>query len=209
LSPIGWIGCVHCEKIRHNFVAWTNALIAPFRPVLHQSSCSNKTVQNAPKHQFGVQWGGSGAFVAKRANATSLHRQMHRTHRFSLFFTEVGAVKKRFEMPQNLSLSPIRWIGCVCCEKFWHDFVARTCVLIDPIRHVLYWSLWSNKTVRNALKHEFGVQWGRSGYVRCEKFWRDFVARTCEVRNARKHEFDWVDWVRSLWQIPTWLCCTN
>ena len=27
--------------------------------------------QNAPKHQFSVQWGGSGAFVAKNSDATS------------------------------------------------------------------------------------------------------------------------------------------
>src|SRR6185503_2469293 len=27
--------------------------------------------QNAPKHQFRVQWGGSGAFVAKNSDATS------------------------------------------------------------------------------------------------------------------------------------------
>jgi hypothetical protein len=27
-------------------------------------------VRNAPKHEFQVQWTGSGAFVAKKANAT-------------------------------------------------------------------------------------------------------------------------------------------
>ena len=30
----------------------------------------------------------------------------------------------------------------------------------------------------NAQKQEFRVQWGRIGCVCCEKFWRDFVART-------------------------------
>ena len=30
-------------------------------------------VRNAPKRQFGVQWGGSGAFVAKNSDATSWH----------------------------------------------------------------------------------------------------------------------------------------
>ena len=28
-------------------------------------------VRNAPKHQFSVKWGGSGAFVAKNSNVTS------------------------------------------------------------------------------------------------------------------------------------------
>ena len=47
---MGWIGCVRCEKFRCNFVARTFALIAPVQPVLHQASCSNETIQNAPKH---------------------------------------------------------------------------------------------------------------------------------------------------------------
>ena len=34
-------------------------------------------VQNAPKHQFSVQWGGSGAFVAKNSDATSWHELLH------------------------------------------------------------------------------------------------------------------------------------
>ena len=29
--------------------------------------------RNVPKHQFRFQWGGSGAFVAKNSDATSLH----------------------------------------------------------------------------------------------------------------------------------------
>jgi hypothetical protein len=43
----------------------------PVRPVLHRLSWSNETVRNAPKHDFWVQWSGSGAFVAKNFDATS------------------------------------------------------------------------------------------------------------------------------------------
>ena len=50
LGPMGWIGCIRCEKFRHDFVAWTFALIAPVQPILHQVSCSNEMVANAPKH---------------------------------------------------------------------------------------------------------------------------------------------------------------
>jgi hypothetical protein len=39
--------------------------MAPVRPVLRRLSCSNEMVQDAPKHEFWVQWSGSGAFVAK------------------------------------------------------------------------------------------------------------------------------------------------
>ena len=47
---MGWIGCIRCEKFRHDFVAWSFALIAPAQPILHQVSCSNEMVPNAPKH---------------------------------------------------------------------------------------------------------------------------------------------------------------
>src|SRR6185503_20940393 len=46
LGPMGWIGCVRCEKFQCNFVAQTFALV---RPVLHRVSYGNHTVQNAPK----------------------------------------------------------------------------------------------------------------------------------------------------------------
>ena len=34
-------------------------------------------VRNAPKRQFRVQWGGSGAFVTKNSDATSWHKLLH------------------------------------------------------------------------------------------------------------------------------------
>ena len=49
-GPMGWIGSVHCDKFRCDFMARTCALIAPVQPVLHQVSCSNETLPNAPKH---------------------------------------------------------------------------------------------------------------------------------------------------------------
>jgi hypothetical protein len=36
-----------------------------------------KILRNSPKHEFRVQWGGSGAFVAKNSNATSWHKIFH------------------------------------------------------------------------------------------------------------------------------------
>ena len=47
---MGWIGWVRCKMFRCDFVARTFALIAPVQPVLHRVSCSNETIQNAPKH---------------------------------------------------------------------------------------------------------------------------------------------------------------
>jgi hypothetical protein len=42
--------------------------MAPIRLVLHRLSCSNETVQNARKHEFLVEWRGSGVFVAKNSD---------------------------------------------------------------------------------------------------------------------------------------------
>ena len=50
LGSNGWIECVRREKLQHNFVAWTFALIAPVHPVLHQVSWSCETIPNKPKH---------------------------------------------------------------------------------------------------------------------------------------------------------------
>ena len=38
---------------------------------------STQIVGNAPKCQFRVQWGGSGAFVANNSDATSWHELLH------------------------------------------------------------------------------------------------------------------------------------
>jgi hypothetical protein len=45
--------------------------MAHVRPVFKKHSWSNETVRNAPKHEFWVEWIGSGVFVAKKSNTTS------------------------------------------------------------------------------------------------------------------------------------------
>ena len=47
---MGWIGCIHCEKLWCNFVARTSSLIAQVQPILQRVPCSNETLPNAPKH---------------------------------------------------------------------------------------------------------------------------------------------------------------
>ena len=55
-------------------------------------------VRNAPKLQFRVHWGGSGAFVAKNSDATSWHELFHY---FGPFCTEFRKVTKRSRMHPN------------------------------------------------------------------------------------------------------------
>ena len=55
-------------------------------------------VQNTPKCQFRVQWGGSGAFVVKNSNVTSFHELLHQ---FGRFCTEFRKATKRPRMHPN------------------------------------------------------------------------------------------------------------
>ena len=96
-------------------------------------------VRNTPKHQFTVQWGGSEKFVVKNSDATSCYKLLHY---FGPFCTEFRKATKLSRMHPNSTkciktsvYGPMWWIGCVCCEKFRRDFVARTFALIRPVLH--------------------------------------------------------------------------
>ena len=72
------------RKFQCEFMAQTCALIAPVQPILHRVSRSNETsknapnhYENAPKHEFRVQWGGSRVFVAKKSDASRWHELLH------------------------------------------------------------------------------------------------------------------------------------
>ena len=133
-------------------------------------------------------------------------------------------------------------IGCLCCEKFQRDFVAETFALIALVRFDLHLVSCSNEIVPNAAKHykmHQNMSLGsnvRIRCLRCEKFRRDFVARTFAftasvwpnlhqvsysnemVPNAPKHYethhnmslgFNGMDRVPSLQKIQMRLRCTN
>ena len=51
------------------------------------------------------------------------------------------------------------WIGCVRCEKFRRDFVARTFAIVQPNIPQC------NQIVLNAPKRQFRVQQGGSGVL--------------------------------------------
>ena len=80
-GPMWWIGCVRCEKFQRDIGARTfctssvyfamSFVMQPYSPECTQ------IIRNAPKHQFRVQWGGSGVFVAKNSDATSWHELLH------------------------------------------------------------------------------------------------------------------------------------
>ena len=120
---MGWIGCIHSEKFRCNFVARTFALIAQVRPVLHRASCSNEIIQNAPKHYETHQYMSLGSNGVD--DATSSHELLHQLHQFNPFCTEFHVVMKHCQMHPNttrrtktLVYGPMGWIGSVHWKNF-------------------------------------------------------------------------------------------
>src|SRR6185437_6531609 len=105
---------------------------------------------NSTKRQFRVQWGGSGAFVAKNSNATSWHELFHL---FGPFCIEFRKTTKQCRMHPNSTnaqmsvLGHMGWIGCLRCKKIRRDFVARTFALVRTVSHRV---LCGNQTVPNA-----------------------------------------------------------
>src|SRR6185312_15853607 len=95
---MGWIGFVRCKKFRRDFVARTFAPLRPFCTEFCNSTKRSPMHQNCTKHEFSVQWGGSGAFVAKIFEATSWHKLLHQ---FGPFCTEFRNSTKRSPMHQN------------------------------------------------------------------------------------------------------------
>ena len=123
------------------------------------------------------------------------------------------------------------WIGCVRCEKFQRDFVARIVAPVDPFCTECCRAKNGPKCTQivwNAPKHEFRVQWGGSVrslrkipmgllgtmfFTSLTRFTLSVVTQpncpkcTQIVQNAPKHE------VRVLYggssgllrKIPTWL----
>ena len=47
-----------------------------FMQLRNDPKCT-QTLWNTPKHEFRIQWGGSGAFVGKNYNVTSWHELLH------------------------------------------------------------------------------------------------------------------------------------
>ena len=70
---MGWIASVRCQKFQCEFVARNFALIAPIQPISHQVSCSNETIQNAPKHYKTHQ------FMSLESNGVDRVRSLQKT----------------------------------------------------------------------------------------------------------------------------------
>ena len=65
-------------------------------------------VQNTEKHEFRVQWGGSGAFVAKNCDATSWHELLHRFGSFRTECCNATNYSKYTQIVRNASKHEVR-----------------------------------------------------------------------------------------------------
>ena len=105
-------------------------IIAPVQPISHSVSCSNETIQNAPKHHRTHQ------FMSLASNGVDRVRSLRKTlmrFRSTNFFINwpvqpilrrvpcsnetLPNAPKHHEMLQNMSLVPMGWIECVLCKK--------------------------------------------------------------------------------------------
>ena len=98
-------------------MARTCALILPFQPSLHRLSCSNETIQNAPKHYKTHQYLSLGSNGVGRVHSLrKIPKRLHGTnlcinctssthfHRVSCSNEILPYAPKHYETHQNMSL---------------------------------------------------------------------------------------------------------
>ena len=69
-----------------------------------------QTLWNAPNHEFRVQWGGSGAFVAKNSDATLWHKLVHWLHLLNPFCTKFRVIMKHWQKHPNTTKRTKTWV---------------------------------------------------------------------------------------------------
>ena len=85
-------------RLRTTNFCTSSARFAPSFVTQPNGHKCTKIVQNTPKHEFRVQWGGLGALVVKNSDATSWYELLHQ---FGPFCTEFRKSTKRSQMHQN------------------------------------------------------------------------------------------------------------
>ena len=60
--------CINCTSSAY--------FVSSFMQQRNNQKCT-QTLQNAPINEFSIQWGGSGAFIAKNSDAISWHELLH------------------------------------------------------------------------------------------------------------------------------------
>src|SRR6185312_13374733 len=156
----------------HDFLHHYDRFAPRFVTQPNDPQCT-KIVRNTTKHEFRVQWGGSGAFVAKTFEATCWHKFCTSSARFApSFVTQPNGrnAPKLYEMHQNISLGSNRIYRVRSFRKISKRLRAMN-FCTSSARFALSFVSQLNgpkctQILRNAPKHEFRVQWcGMGAFV--------------------------------------------
>ena len=147
-------------------MARTSALIAPVQPVCTEFCVVTKhcqmhtnTMRHTQKQEFRVQWGWVGCIRCEKfennfmAQTCALIAPVQPVLHWVSCSNDCQMHPNTTRCTKTWVYGPMGWIGCVCCEKFWCDFVARTFALIALVQPVLHQASCSNETIQNALNH--------------------------------------------------------
>jgi hypothetical protein len=131
--------------------------------------CS-QIIRNIQKHQFRVQWGGSGVFLAKKSDVTSWHELLHY---FGSFCAEFRKATKRTQMHPNsmkrtkifsLGSNGVDWVHSLrkipSRLRVKNFCTSSACFAPSSVRQPN--GPKCTQIVRNSPKRQFRVQWGGS-----------------------------------------------
>ena len=88
-------------RLRGTNFCTSSAHFAPSFVRQHNGPKCTQMVRNTPKHEFRVQWGGSGAFIAKNSNVTSWHELLHQFGIFAPSFVRQPNGRKCTQTVRN------------------------------------------------------------------------------------------------------------
>ena len=138
-----------------------------------------RTLCNAPKLEFSLQWSGLGAFVAKKsrrdfmARTFALIAPVHTVlHRVSCSYETIPNAPKRYATHQNMSLGSnvVDWVRSLRKIRTWLRGT-NFCINCTSSRRFassfmqLQNDIKCTQTLCNTPKHEFRVQWSGLGAV--------------------------------------------
>src|SRR6185437_256151 len=147
-----------------------------------------KIVRNAPKRKFRVQWGGSGAFVAKNSDATSWHELVLSSSRFAPSFVRQPNGPECTQIVRHTPKQQFRvqWggSGVFVAKNYdatsWHELLHLFGPFCSEFRKAIKRFRMHPNSMKRTKTSILGLM-GWIGCIRCEKIRCDFVSRTFEL----------------------------
>ena len=145
-----------------------------------------QTLWNTPKHEFRVQWGGSGAFVAKNT--------MWLVARTFVLIEPVQYVLKQVLCSYRTITNAPKYY-----ETHWNISLGSNGVdWVHSLRKIRKWVRGTNFCINCTSSPRFAPSF--------MQLWNDpKCTQTLWIAPRPEFRANGVDWVRSLWKIPTWL----